>query len=108
VTRYDLYTYPDYKVWYTFKVYNGSDSAAVLAATVAVQGNMETDPALGLFLTDNGGMFIAGMVHLGWAVKQPAGYSPFDTITPLAVAIPPTNGTALSVAVAANTPGIAR
>lgn len=71
-------------------------------------GSRETDDRIGFFLTDNAGVFVAGMVHLGWVDEQPAAYDAFNSITPLAVAIPPTNGTMLSVAQAANTPGIAK
>lgn len=68
----------------------------------------ENDDSIGFFLTDNGGMFIAGMIHLGWVDAQPAAFSAFDEITPLAIALPPTNGTALTVAQASNAPGIAK
>jgi hypothetical protein len=59
-------------------------------------------------LTDNGGMFVAGMVYLGWTDRQPAAYDSFNEIPPIAIAIPPTNGTALSVAQAASVPGSAK
>jgi hypothetical protein len=65
----------------------------------------ELDDRVGFFLTDNGGMFIAGMVYLGHTNVQPSAFSPFDSITPLAIAVPPTNGTALSVAEAVRAPG---
>jgi hypothetical protein len=68
----------------------------------------EEDNRIGFFLTDNGGMFIAGMVYLGWSDSQPTAFDAFDDITPLAVAVPPTNGTMLSVAQAANVPGSAK
>jgi len=108
VTRFDLYTYSDYQVWYTFKVYGAADSLKVMEATVQVQKAMETDDRVGFFLSVNGGVFIAGMVYLGQADSQPSAFNAFDVITPLSVAIPATNGTALSVAIAAKMPGAAK
>ena len=108
MTRYDLYTYPNYQVWYTFIVYSASDSAEVLAATVQVQQAMEQDNRVGFFLSVNGGVFVAGMVYLGWVDSPPSAFSAFDAITPIAIAVPATNGTALSVAIAATTPGTAK
>lgn len=108
MTRYDLYTHPNYQVWYTFVIYSASESAAVLAATVQVQQAMAKDSRVGFFLSVNGGVFVAGMIYLGWVNSTPAAFSAFNAITPLAVAVPPTNGTAYSVSVAASTPGIAK
>jgi hypothetical protein len=71
VTRFDLYTYPDYRVWYTFKVYSCEDSAKVMDAAVQVQQVMDIDDRVGFFLSLNGGVFIAGMIYLGWAESQP-------------------------------------
>jgi hypothetical protein len=108
VTRYDLYTYPDYQVWYTFIVYSVDDSAEVLAAAVQVQQAMAQDSRIGFFLSASSGGFVAGMVHLGWVDSPPSAYSAFDAITPIAIAVPATNGTALSVSIAASTPGTAK
>jgi len=108
VTEFELYTNPNYKVWYTFNVYNATDSAAVLNAAVSVQAAMDKDPHVGFFLTSSAGVFVAGFVYLGWQATPPAAYSAFfDHITPLVVAVPITNGTASSVSIAANTPGTA-
>jgi hypothetical protein len=108
VTRYDLYTHPDYQVWYTFIVYSASDSAQVLAAAVQVQQAMEQDSRAGFFLSVSSGVFVAGMVYLGWVDSPPPAFSAFNAITPIAIAVPATNGTALSVSIAASTPGIAK
>lgn len=77
-------------------------------AAVQVQQAMDIDDRVGFFLSINGGVFIAGMVYLGWADSQPSAYNAFDAITPLTVAIQATNGTALSVAQASNMPGAAK
>ena len=108
VTRFDLYTYQDYKVWYTFKVYNGIDSAKVLAAAVELQFAMEADENVGFFLSVNNGGLVAGFIYLGWQDAQPDVFKIFDDIEPVVIAVPPTNGTALSVADASSNPGFAK
>ncbi|PQE17815.1 6-hydroxy-D-nicotine oxidase protein [Rutstroemia sp. NJR-2017a BVV2] len=108
VTEFELYTYPNYQVWYTFNVYSAADSAAVLTAASSVEAAMNNDKHAGFFLTSASGMFVAGFVYLGWQSTTPAAYSAFSSITPLAVAVPITNGTASSVSIAANAPGTAK
>jgi FAD/FMN-containing dehydrogenase len=108
VTEFELYTYPNYQVWYTFNVYSAADSAAVLTAASSVEAAMNNDKHAGFFLTSASGMFVAGFVYLGWQSTTPAAYGAFSSITPLAVAVPITNGTASSVSIAANAPGTAK
>ncbi|PQE25321.1 6-hydroxy-D-nicotine oxidase protein [Rutstroemia sp. NJR-2017a BBW] len=108
VTEFELYTYPNYQVWYTFNVYSAADSAAVLTAASSVEAAMNNDKHAGFFLTSASGIFVAGFVYLGWQSTTPAAYSAFSSITPLAVAVPITNGTASSVSIAANAPGTAK
>ncbi|KAK0101363.1 hypothetical protein ONS95_006538 [Cadophora gregata] len=100
VTRFDLYTHPDYKVWYTFKMYSAKESERVLKATVEVQKAMETDDRIGFFLTCTGDFFVAGMLYLGWTASPVTAFKTFDEITPVMVTVPETNGTASSVAAA--------
>ncbi|PVH84694.1 FAD-binding domain-containing protein, partial [Cadophora sp. DSE1049] len=100
VTRFDLYTYPDYKVWYTFKMYSADDTERVMKAVVEVQKAMETDDRIGLFLTCAGNFFVAGMLHLGWTDSPVPAFKALDEITPMMVTVPEMNGTAASVATA--------
>ena len=107
VTRFDLYTYPDYRVWYTFKVYNISDISQVMKASVEVQNAMEDDDRIGFFLSVNAGFFVAGMLYRGWT-DFPSVFYAFDSITPMTIAVPETNGTQLSAARAASMAGLAK
>lgn len=91
MTRFDLYTYPDYQVWYTFKVYNGSDSERIIKASLKVQQAMEDDDRIGFFLSINPGFFVAGMLYRGECTSAPAVFNVFDNITPIATPVPETN-----------------
>jgi hypothetical protein len=104
VTRFDLYSYPDYQVWYTLKVYGPKDAEPVLNAAIKVQKAMESDDKIGFFLSVSSGFFVAGMIYLGSQDSKPPAFEAFDGITPINVAVPETNGTALSVAQACNIP----
>lgn len=108
VTRYDLKTYPNYQVWYTFRVYSTDQYAEVFEAATQIEASMAKDPTLGFFLSSSSGALVAGLVHLGWVDEHPAAYDPLYAITPLMIAVPETKGTALSVSIAAETPGIAK
>ena len=107
MTRFDLYTYPDYRVWYTFKVYNASDTNRVMKASVEVQKAMEDDERIGFFLSVNAGALTAGMLYREWTTF-PSVFHAFDGITPMMTAVPETNGTQLSVARAASMEGQAK
>lgn len=100
VTRFDLYTYPDDKVWYTFKMYSANDTERVMRAAIDVQKAMAVDDQIGFFLTCTGNSFVAGMLHLGWTSSPVTAFKAFDEITPMIVTVPETNGTASSVAAA--------
>jgi hypothetical protein len=93
VTRYDVYTKPDYKLWYTTKAYSPNDVKAVMAAAVQVEKNMLTDDKAGFFLTTTPASLVAGMVYRDWPKTRPAAFAPFDNLKPLSVVTPETNGT---------------
>jgi hypothetical protein len=107
VTRFDLYTKPDYQVWYTFKVYSIDDVDRVTKAAVDVESNMANDDKVGFFLSVTPTALTAGMLHRGWLSARPKAFAPFDGITPLMTAIPETNGTQLSIAKVAAMSGAA-
>lgn len=103
VTRFDIRTFPGSELWYQFVVYNASDKEAVLAASVAVEEAMRKDNRIGFFLTDTPATFTAGMIFRG-GLPSPDAFKAFDSITPLVVAVPPTNGTFESCAITASLP----
>jgi hypothetical protein len=107
VTRFDLYTYPDSKVWYTFKVYNTSDNERIMKATVALQKSMEVDDRIGFFLSINAGFIVGGMVYLG-DTPPPSAFQAFDGIESMMTAVPETLGTHASACLAAATEGLAK
>ncbi|KAF2872236.1 hypothetical protein BDV95DRAFT_492280 [Massariosphaeria phaeospora] len=95
VTRFDLHTYPDYRVWYNYKVYNTSNVKRVMQATIEVQKAMETNDKIGFFLNQGVGTLTAGLVYREWTTF-PAAFRAFDGIPVLLDAIPATNGTQAS------------
>ncbi|KAL9067841.1 MAG: hypothetical protein Q9157_006682 [Trypethelium eluteriae] len=97
VTKFDLYTYPDYRVWYTFKVYNASDSERVIKASERVQKAMDEDDRIGFFLVTNSAFLVAGMLYMGWPEETPGIFRVFEDIKPMMDAVPETKGTQLSV-----------
>lgn len=103
VTRFDLQTFSDYHVWYTFKAYSAADIKQVMDATVQVQQAMEEDDRVGLFLSINPGFLFAGMLYKGKISGTPSAFKPFYDIKPTAVPFPETQGTQLSVAAASTT-----
>jgi hypothetical protein len=100
VTRYDLYTKPDYKLWYTTKAYSTDNAAAVMTAAVAVERNMVEDDKAGFFLTTTPNSLVAGMLYRDWVESRPTIFAPFDNIMPISVVVPETNGTEESSALA--------
>ena len=96
VTRFDLYTKPEYQMWYTLKVYSADDADRVMEAAVDVEKSMDTDDKVGFFLTTTPNSLIAGMLYREWTTTRPEAFAPFDDIKPMKVATPDTNGTQLS------------
>ena len=96
-TRFDLYTHPEHRVWCSLKVYNAADSERVMAAGVEIQKRMEEDDRMGFFLTVQPNMLIAGMLYRGKA-PSPSAFDAFDSIEPMAIAMPDTMGTQHSLA----------
>jgi hypothetical protein len=105
VTRFDLYTNPDYRIWYTMKVYNSSDADRIFKAAMEVQQAMEEDDRIGFFLSINVGVFVAGMLYRGQPTSAPSVFKVFDDITPVATPFPESHGTQLSIAKAFNMAG---
>ena len=68
-----------------------------MKAAVEVEKAMTTDDKIGFFLSVAPTSFTAGMLYRGEA-KFPAVFKAFDGIPILMEAVPPTNGTKLSLA----------
>jgi len=103
VTGITVKTFPGANLWYEVIVYDVKDVAAVMNATTQVEAAMLKDNRIGFFLTDNPGSLTAGMVYRGGPPPASA-FAAFNGITPLVVAIPPTNGTFQSCAIALASP----
>jgi len=106
VTRFDLYTNSEYRVWSTLKAYNGSEVVQVMSATVSVQKAMEEDDKIGLFVSVLKDMFVVGSLYRGWDV--PNVFEAFDSIPEAAVLMPETKGTQSSLARALSIAGNAK
>ncbi|KAF2803576.1 FAD-binding domain-containing protein [Mytilinidion resinicola] len=100
VTQFDLHTYPDYRVWYTFRVYSAEHTDRVMEAYVKVQEAMEIDDRIGFFLSINAGFLVAGMLYRG-STRPGSAFRAFDGISIMSTPVPERYGTQLSVARAA-------
>jgi hypothetical protein len=105
VTRYDVYTYPDYRTWFALRVYSAADKDRVMKAAVQIEAAMETDDKIGFFLSVAPGTLSAGLLYRGQASFPPV-FKAFDGIPVLVEAFPPTNSTLLDVAIATAQEGI--
>lgn len=100
VTRFDLYTKLEYKLWYTTRAYGTENASSVMDAAVAVERNMVDDDKAGFFITVTPTSLVAGMLYRDWVPFRPAAFAPFDNITILSIVVPETNGTEASSALA--------
>ncbi len=97
MTRFDLYTIPVQRIWYQVGIHTTDQVPAILDAfaewqekggesdvksTVALIIGLETT-TLGLIYSEH--------------TEKPAAFEPFYNIVPATVAVPPTNGTVLSI-----------
>ncbi|KAH8900384.1 FAD-binding domain-containing protein, partial [Thozetella sp. PMI_491] len=92
VTRFELYTHSDYKLWYNLKSYSVDDAEPVMGAVVKTQEAMDTDDRIGFFITVDPASFVVATLYRG---KEPAPgvFSAFASIKPTAELIPATLGT---------------
>jgi hypothetical protein len=100
-----VYTYSDYHLWYTLRVYDASEKDRVMKAAVAIEAAMEKDDKIGFFLSVATGTFTAGLLYRD-EIDFPEAFRAFDGIPILVEAVPPTNGTQLEVAKATAIDGI--
>lgn len=107
VTRFDLFTQTEYRVWSTLKAYSAADVIQVMNATISMQKAMEQDDKIGLFVSVLKDMFVVGCIYRGWDVP-PKTFEAFDSITEVAVLMPETKGTQKSLARALSIAGNAK
>ena len=92
MTELELYTYPEYKLWYNMKIYSPADSEPLMNAVVEVQKAMETDDRIGFFFIAMKECFVVGLLYRSGA-PNPGVYAAFDGITAVSERQPPTIGT---------------
>lgn len=98
VTSYDLYTVPVHSIWYEVLVIRNEDAHAVLDAFVLWQTTTASSYTKGTIGLAFGLQSITlGFIYSEPTTERPAAFSAFDGITPLATAVPPTNGTVASI-----------
>ncbi|KAI1470983.1 FAD-binding domain-containing protein [Daldinia caldariorum] len=76
VTRFDILTYPAIHVQYSLAIYNATDYANILNATIQVQEQMEVDPKIDIFLSVTPTVITVGLLYADWLAQPP---SIFDT-----------------------------
>ena len=104
MTRVDLFTQREYRVWSTLKAYSAADVIQVMNGTITIQKAMEHDDKIGLFVSVLKDMFVVGCIYRGWDVPART-FEVFDSITEVAVLMPETKGTQKSLARALGIPG---
>lgn len=95
MTRFSLYTTPLHQIWYKRVEFNGTDYEAVLKATVQVQHEMENDDNAGIIFNAGSGAIQVTFIYGQWTAGPPV-FKPLDSLTPVRITIPATNGTVLS------------
>ncbi|KAF4625681.1 hypothetical protein G7Y89_g12485 [Cudoniella acicularis] len=96
VTRFDLYTVPIDKIWYSAIVYSSSDVPQLLSAFVRWQNEGSLDTKSSVIFQIGLDVCSVGLVYSEPA-NLPLAFAPFYNITPLAVPISPTNGSISSL-----------
>ena len=97
MTRFNLYTEPEYRDWPSLKAYNATDIVQVMNAIISVQQSMEEDNKIGLVVSVLKDMFVVCSIYRGWDVPKEA-FEAFDGIPVMVVLMPETKGTQESLA----------
>ncbi|KAN0105974.1 FAD-binding domain containing protein [Hyaloscypha variabilis] len=107
VTRFDLFTQAEYRVWATLKAYSAANVVEVMNATISVQKAIDHNDKIGLFVSVLKDMFVVGCIYRGWDVP-PKTFGAFDNIAEVAILMPETKGTQQSLARALSITGNAK
>ncbi|MCJ1348031.1 hypothetical protein MMC31_006262 [Peltigera leucophlebia] len=96
VTRFDLYTIPVKNIWYQVAIYTPDQAPAILDAFAEWQEKGASDLKSTVALIVALETVTVGLIYSAPAEK-PAAFDSFYDIPAVAVAVPPTNGTVLSL-----------
>lgn len=96
VTRFDLYTIPVKNIWYQVAIYTPDQAPAILDAFAEWQEKGASDLKSTVALIVTLETVTVGLIYSAPAEK-PAAFDSFYDIPAVAVAVPPTNGTVLSL-----------
>ena len=83
-------------IWYQIAVYTPDQVPAIIDAFVQWQLNGASDVKSTVALIIGLDVTTVGLIY-SEAADKPAAFAPFDSIPPLAVVVPPQNGTVLSL-----------
>lgn len=107
VTRLDLATNPEYKLWYTIKVYSPTDAERVIKASAEVTRKMLDDDRLGFVLVVTGPALTTIQLYRN-GTEMPDAFCVFDDIHPMAVVIDNKVGSQATAARDMALPGLLR
>ena len=93
VTRFDLYTIPVYEVWGEILVFHPDQALDVLTALGEWQQNGAGDFKSSIALDISLDAVVLGLTYSEPQATPPPAFAPFYSLTPLQVALPPTNTT---------------
>lgn len=96
MTRFDLYTIPVKNIWYQVAIYTPDQAPAILDAFAEWQEKGASDLKSTVALIVALETVTVGLIYSAPAEK-PAAFDSFYDIPAVAVAVPPTNGTVLSL-----------
>ena len=96
VTRFDMYTVPIRNIWYSVSVYPNSEASSIEDAMVEWQNNGASDALGTVALIVGLGSTEAGLLY-AQPTYQPASFAPVYELGGGTIAIPPTNGTLISL-----------
>jgi hypothetical protein len=98
VTRFDLYTIPVHKIWYTLSIYPADQADACIDAFTEWQKASSPDPKATVAMIIRLDVVTVGLLYSAETSAPPPVFEPFNRLPPpLMVAVPPTNGTVHSL-----------
>jgi hypothetical protein len=92
VTKFDLFTIPVHDVWYQVSVYAPDQANACIDAFTEWQMNGSSDLKSTVAMIIGLDAITVGLLYSKTSVNSEV-FEPFNKLTPLVVAVPPTNGT---------------
>lgn len=96
VTKFDLYTIPVHDIWYQVSIYTSDQAHACIDAFTEWQNNGSSDLKSTVAMIIGLDSITVGLLY-SKPTTLPAVFEPFNKLTPALVAVPPTNGTVVSL-----------